>query len=130
MVISSPFPDVEIQETNIISRLFPPGSKPCERPIWIDSKDTSISLSPAQLLQWTKRLACGLGKAGLKRGDVVMIYTPNHIFVPVSYLGAAGGGYVFSGANPVYTVNGWVEFHSNVELKLTLNRISTSAKEY
>ena len=35
-----------------------------------------------------------------------MIYTPNHIFVPVAYLGIVGAGYAFSGANPVYTLPG------------------------
>lgn len=34
-----------------------------------------------------------------------MIYTPNHIFVPVAYLGIVGSGRVFSGMNPIYTVN-------------------------
>ena len=36
----------------------------------------------------------------------MMIFTPNHIFVPVAYLGVVGAGYAFSGANPVYTVAG------------------------
>jgi acyl-CoA synthetase (AMP-forming)/AMP-acid ligase II len=51
-------------------------------------------------------LAFGLERIGLKKGDVVMIYTPNHIFVPVAYLGIVGAGYAFSGANPVYTLPG------------------------
>jgi 4-coumarate--CoA ligase len=72
----------------------------------MDSKDTSISLSAAQLLEWVRRLALGLDALGLKRGDVVMIYTPNHVFVPVAYLGIVGAGYSFSGANPLYTVPG------------------------
>lgn len=42
----------------------------------------------------------------MKKGDVVMIYTPNHIFVPVAYLGIVGAGFAFSGANPVYTLPG------------------------
>lgn len=32
-----------------------------------------------------------------------MVLTPNHIFVPVAYLGITGAGRIFSGANPVYT---------------------------
>lgn len=106
MSIRSPFPDVDIPKCNVLMHLFPSGKKVSEEPIWIDAKDSSISLSPAQLLKWAKRLAVGLGKAGLKRSDVVLIYTPNHIFVPAAYLGSVGGRYVFSGANPVYTPNG------------------------
>lgn len=106
MVFKSPFPDVEIPKVDLLTYLFPPGKTLSTKPLWIDSKDTSISLSPAQLLQWVKRLAVGLEKSGVKRGDVVMIYTPNHIFVPVAYLGIVGAGYAFSGANPIYTLPG------------------------
>lgn len=35
-----------------------------------------------------------------------MIVSPNHIFVPVAYLGAVGSGRIFSGANPSYTPDG------------------------
>ncbi|KAK3170128.1 hypothetical protein OEA41_009514 [Lepraria neglecta] len=41
----------------------------------------------------------------MKKGEVVMIVTPNHIFVPVAYLGSVGSGRVFSGANPLYTAD-------------------------
>jgi 4-coumarate--CoA ligase len=121
MVIHSPFPDVDFQQTNIVFRLFPPGYKPSGEPLWIDSKDTNVSLSPAQLLGWMKRLACGLEKSGLTRGDVVMIYTPNHIFVPASYLGISGGRYAFSGASPVNTANGKSESCPDSEVILTNN---------
>ena len=107
MPFTSPFPDLPIPKVDILTYLFPPGERPSTTPLWIDSKDTSISLSPAQLLQWVKRLAFGLESlSGVRKGDVVMIYTPNHIFVPVAYLGIVGAGYAFSGANPVYTLPG------------------------
>jgi acyl-CoA synthetase (AMP-forming)/AMP-acid ligase II len=106
MPFTSPFPDLQIPKVNILTYLFPTGKTPSAKPLWIDSKDLSISLSPSQLLRWVKRLAFGLERIGLKKGDVVMIYTPNHIFVPVAYLGIVGAGYAFSGANPVYTLPG------------------------
>lgn len=34
-----------------------------------------------------------------------MVFTPNHIFVPMAYLAVAGSQRFFTGANPVYTVN-------------------------
>jgi 4-coumarate--CoA ligase len=106
MPFTSPHGDVPIPKVDLLSYLFPPGDTPSTKPLWIDSKDTSIALSPANLLRWVKRLSFGLERAGLKRGDIVMIYTPNHIFVPVAYLGIVGGGYIFSGANPAYTLPG------------------------
>ena len=106
MPFSSPFPPIDIPKVDILSYLFPPGETASTTPLWIDSKDPENSLSPAQLLQWVKRLAFGLERTGVKSGEVVMIYTPNHIFVPVAYLGIVGAGYAFSGANPIYTLPG------------------------
>jgi 4-coumarate--CoA ligase len=106
MYYASPFPQLDIPKVDILTYLFPPGETPSNDPLWIDSSNPKSSLSPAQLLQWVKRLAFGLEKTGMKKGEVVMIYTPNHIFVPVAYLGIVGAGYAFSGANPVYTLPG------------------------
>lgn len=106
MVFNSPYPPLDIPKTNLLSYLFPKGSTPSDVPIWIDCKDDKINLSPKQMLQWVKRLGFGLQNLGLKRGDVVMICTPNQIFVPVAYLGIVSVGCVFSGANPAYTVPG------------------------
>ena len=46
----------------------------------------------------------------MEKGKVVVIYTPNHIFMPVAYLGIVGAGYAFSGANPAYTLPGMKRF--------------------
>lgn len=106
MHFTSPYPDVKIPRSNILSYVF--GQSPAsQEPLWLDSSDPSKSLSPSQVLQWVRRLGFGLERRlGLARGDVVMICTPNHIFVPVAYLGIVGAGCVFSGANPAYTVPG------------------------
>ena len=119
MPFSSPFPNLDIPKVDILTYLFPPGSAPSTEPLWIDSKDTKLSLSAAQLLLWVKRLAFGLERIGLRKGDIVMIYTPNHIFVPVAYLGIVGAGFAFSGANPVYTLPG-IEFLSVCLIYLTI----------
>ena len=98
------YPCLDIPKTNILSYLFPRTQEPSDQPIWLDSEDTDISLSPRELLLWVKRLAVGLDKLKVGEGEVVLIYTPNHIFVPVAYLGIVGSLRVFSGMNPVYTI--------------------------
>lgn len=119
MPFSSPYPNVAIPKTNILSYLFP--DTPSADPLWLDSKDPSNSLSPAQLLQWVRRLGYGLQHGlGLARGDVVLICTPNHIFVPVAYLGIVGAGFIFSGANPAYTVPELVHQLRNTTAKAIL----------
>jgi 4-coumarate--CoA ligase len=105
MPSQSPF-QIDIPATDILTYLFPPSTSVSDKPIWIDADDTQHALSPRQLLQWARRLGSGLQNLGLQRQDVVMVYSHNHIFVPVAYLGIAGSGYIFSGCNPAYGVDG------------------------
>ncbi|KAF2841013.1 acetyl-CoA synthetase-like protein [Patellaria atrata CBS 101060] len=120
MVYKSPFPDIDIPGVDILTYLFPTGSKPSDSPIWIDSKNPNTSLSPKQLLQWVKRLAIGLDRLGVQPGEVLMTYTPNHVFVPVAYLGAVGSRRVFTGANPIYTVPEMAHQITNSEARVIL----------
>lgn len=106
MPFSSPFPTLDIPKCNLLEYLFPKGKPLAETPIWIDAKETNHYLTSKALLQWSKRLALGLDRLGVKEGEVVMIFTPNHIFVPVAYLGIVGSKRIFSGANPAYTISG------------------------
>jgi 4-coumarate--CoA ligase len=110
MPLTSPLKDVEIPKSDILTYLFPPGSSPSEDPIWLDAADPENSLSPKQLLQWVKRLAIGLDRLGIQEQEAVMILTPNHIFVPVAYLGIVGSRRIFSAGNPIYTVPGMSPF--------------------
>ncbi|KXH41281.1 4-coumarate-CoA ligase 2 [Colletotrichum salicis] len=120
MVFNSPYPRLDIPKTNLLSYLFPKESTPSDEPIWIDCKDDKTNLSPKQMLQWVRRFGFGLQNLGLKRGDVVMICTPNQIFVPVAYLGIVSVGCVFSGANPAYTVPELVHQMTNTAAKVVL----------
>lgn len=116
----SPF-QIDIPQVDILSWLFPPGTKPSEKPIWIDAEQPDRKhLSPRELLQWVKRLGMGLQRLGLRKGDVVMVLSTNHIFMPVAYLGIAGSGLIFSGANPVYGVDEVAFQIRNTEAKAIL----------
>ncbi|KAF2198862.1 4-coumarate-CoA ligase [Delitschia confertaspora ATCC 74209] len=119
MPLQSPF-QIDIPATDLLSYLFPSSIPASDTPIWIDADDTSNSLSPSQLLSWVKRFAAGLQGLGLKRQDVVMMYSHNHIFVPVAYLGVSGAGCVFSGCNPAYGVDETVYQVQNTECKAIL----------
>jgi len=103
MIYKSIYPILDIPETNILSYVFPEGHEPSDTPIWIDAKEPQHFLSPRHALRWIKHLTLGLDRLNIPRGDAVMIFTPNHIFVPVAYLAIVGSGRVFSGANPTYT---------------------------
>lgn len=111
MVILCPYPIINIPELDVLTYLFGDGEDLSEEPLWVNAADSNKYLSARTGLQWIKRLAIGLDKLGVKRGEVVMIVTPNTIFVPVAYLGAVGSGRIFTGVNPLYTADGrqiWV----------------------
>lgn len=103
MIFKSPYPDLDIPETNVLQYVFPPGEQPSDEAIWIDASNPQKSLSPRQALPWIHRIGNLLDIMHVGVGEAVMILSPNHIFVPVAYLGIVGAGRVFSGANPIYT---------------------------
>ncbi|KAF2702859.1 acetyl-CoA synthetase-like protein [Pleomassaria siparia CBS 279.74] len=115
----SPF-QIDIPTTDILTYLFPPSKPASDTKIWIDADDPSNSLTPKQALSWAKALGAGLQAAGLKRQNVVMLYSPNHIFVPVAYLGIAACGGIFSGCNPAYGVDETIYQIQNTECKFIL----------
>ncbi|KAK8232462.1 hypothetical protein IWZ00DRAFT_300296 [Phyllosticta capitalensis] len=51
---------------------------------------------------WSKRVALGFRRAGLKQGDRVLLFSGNSIFFPVVMMGVIMAGGVFTGANPSY----------------------------
>lgn len=106
MPVRSPFADVDVPSVNVLDYIFPNPGDVSDKPLWIDADDNAKSLSLRQTLGWVKRLGAGLQRLGLKRGDVVMMCSTNHIFVPVLYLGVVGSTCAFTGANPAYTPKG------------------------
>lgn len=130
MVLTSPLNPVEIPRTDILSYLFPPGSVLSGKPLWLESADPENSLSPRQALNWVKRLAIGLDRKGVKTQEAVMMFTPNHIYVPSAYLGIVGSRRIFSAANPMYTVSGTLHVHSGLSLADTDHRTLPSVQEH
>lgn len=126
MPFTSTFPQVDVPKCNVLKYLFPANEVPSDSPLYIDSNNPHHSLSPRQLLKWIKRLALGLENLGVERGHRVMIFTPNHIFVPVVYLGSVGSGRVFTGANPAYTATG-LQLLSFVGIQQSRIRITNGA---
>ncbi|RQM06615.1 hypothetical protein DH86_00001238, partial [Scytalidium sp. 3C] len=104
MIHKSPLPSVSIPEQNLLDLLFPRSTQTLSsEPLWVDASDTSNYLSLHTAKQWIKRFGCGLQKRGIGKGDIVLLFTPNHVFVPVGYLGTIASGAGCSGANPSFT---------------------------
>jgi 4-coumarate--CoA ligase len=98
MPLKSHFPDLDLPKVNLLTYIFPPGEPVSDTPVWNDSEDPSVCMSKRQLLHKVKKLGVGLDKLGVKAGEVVLTFTPNHLLVPVAYLSVVGSKRVFSGA--------------------------------
>ncbi|KAI1361328.1 AMP-binding enzyme [Xylaria arbuscula] len=66
-----------------------------------DHPDTRIITRRGYRL-WSKRVALGLQRAGLKKGDRVLLFSGNNLFLPAIFMGTLMAGGVFSGANPSF----------------------------
>jgi 4-coumarate--CoA ligase len=117
----SKYPDLTIPASNILDFIFAPDDPiPQSESIWHDSVNPHNSLSKSQGLHRIKQLAVALNNLGIKEQEVVMIFTPNHICVPIAYMGIVGSKRIFSGANPIYTVGEIVYQIQNTNAKVLL----------
>jgi 4-coumarate--CoA ligase len=95
---------LDIPECNILSFLFPDNNAGQEI-LWTDAEDDHKSLSAEAALLLVRRVAQGLDDLNIPLGSSIMLITPNHIYVPVLYLAAAGSGRIYTAANPTYNVD-------------------------
>ncbi|CAG8613767.1 5422_t:CDS:10 [Funneliformis caledonium] len=101
MIFKSRFPDIEIPKIGVYQYATSnPSGIDDDKHIFIDAM-TNKKLSFGEFKRDTKRLAAGLvNKVGFKRGDVLAIFSTNHLDYPT----VVYGGKV-SPINPLYTVD-------------------------
>lgn len=118
MIYTSPQPSVPIQSRSIFTHLFHSdpstpdlvGGFPASSPAFIDA-DTGTTLSRGQLKHLSLSLAHGLRThlflpaphQTLKRGDTILIYSPNTLLYPVLLHAATAAGLRATLANTAYT---------------------------
>ncbi|KAL8645498.1 MAG: hypothetical protein Q9210_006674 [Variospora velana] len=110
MPFNSPFRDLEMPRTNVLSYLFPRAKSAKDTPLWIDSKNPEESIGATDLLQWVTRIGAGLDKLGINEGEVILVHSTNHVLMPVIYLAIIANRRIFSGVNPAYTANGILSY--------------------
>ena len=102
MIYRSPFPDVDIPNVSLPEFLFEHADQWPDKPALIDGP-TDRTLTYAQLRHAVRRTAAGLAARGLRKGDVVAIYSPNVPEYAVAFMGVATAGGVNTTINPTYT---------------------------
>src|SRR5215510_1726090 len=102
-IIRSQFPDVEIPDVTISEWVLSKAAQRGDKPAIIDGP-TGRTITYAQLVDSVKRVAAGLAKHGLNKGDALAIYSPNVPEYAVAFHAIASLGGISTTVNPLYTV--------------------------
>ncbi|KAL2367079.1 AMP-binding enzyme [Blastomyces gilchristii SLH14081] len=94
---------LDLPSKDILSWIFDSPSYDQDRPVYIDAKDPSCSISFNQARKIIRQLIAGLRAAGFKQGDCLNIHSFNDVYYSMIFLAAVGAGGVFAGTNPGYT---------------------------
>ncbi|MFN7017933.1 MAG: 4-coumarate--CoA ligase family protein [Fimbriimonadales bacterium] len=104
MVFRSPYADVVIPDVGVPQMVYQHALRYGEKPAMIDGV-SGRTLTYAQLYNGVQRVAGNLAKRGLRKGEVVGIYSPNLPEYPLAYHGVTLAGGVVTTANPLYTAD-------------------------
>ncbi len=91
MVFRSDYPDIEPLDLPIHEAVLGTVSRHPDTPALIDGV-TGRSVSYAELDAGSRRIAAGLAEAGVRKGDVVALHSPNTIAYPLAFYGATRAG--------------------------------------
>ncbi|KAJ3998734.1 AMP binding protein [Lentinula boryana] len=106
-IYRSPLPDKPIVQRSIFTHHFSNFSKyPSEFPAYIDAQ-TGVTLNRGHIKDFALSFGYGLrlNEKLAKRGDTVMMYSPNSICWPVVVFGAVAAGLRCTFANPASTAD-------------------------
>jgi acyl-CoA synthetase (AMP-forming)/AMP-acid ligase II len=101
MIIRSRYPDVAIPDVSLTEYVFAnSGSRP-EMPALIDGPSGRV-LTYGELKRLIDRVAVALHARGIRKGDAVLIYSPNVPEYAAVFFGVASIGAMATTANPLY----------------------------
>jgi acyl-CoA synthetase (AMP-forming)/AMP-acid ligase II len=104
VIIRSSSPDVTIPELTITEYVLRHAERLGDKPAFIDGPSGRV-LTYRQLADSVRRAASGLSQHGLRKGDVVAIYSPNCAEYAVVFHAVATLGAINTTVNPLYTAD-------------------------
>ena len=102
MIFRSPHADVPIPDVPYSSFVLEHARERADRPVLVDGP-SGRTLTHGQVVGGARRVAAGLARRGLAKGDVVAIYSPNLPEYALAFHGPINIGGVVTTANPLYT---------------------------
>src|SRR5688572_15123020 len=102
MAYRSPFPDIQVPDIDLMEQVF---RHAATRPDAIAMADglTGRTITYGSLLDQIRRTAAGLAARGIKKGDVVSLWSPNVPEWPIVFFGVVKLGAIVHTSNPVST---------------------------
>lgn len=104
MIFTSPYPDAVIAEQPITTYVLARAQALGDKPALIDGP-SGRTLTYAQLAEAVRRVAAGLHRRGLRKGDVFAIYSPNLPEYAVAFHAVASIGGILTTINPLATTD-------------------------
>ncbi|MYW45345.1 4-coumarate--CoA ligase family protein [Streptomyces sp. SID161] len=98
----SEYADVPLVELPIHEAVLGGAAAFGDQPALIDGTD-GTTLSYAQVDRFHRRLAAALAEAGVRKGDVLALHSPNTIAFPTAFYAATRAGAVVTTAHPLAT---------------------------
>lgn len=129
-IVRSPYPEVDIPQTNLFSHVYGNFSKFSRRTALIDAvKDQEITYE--ELNDKTSRASSALRRMGFGKGEVLMICSPNTSNYAVMFFAAMAAGGVVSTCNPTYTPNelSYQIMNSGTKIVATVPELLPTVKE-
>jgi acyl-CoA synthetase (AMP-forming)/AMP-acid ligase II len=111
-VVRSPYPDVDIPQTNIFTHIYSQFKEYGNKTALIDVMSEQ-SMSFNELSDRTCCTSSALCRMGLNKGDVVMMFAPNSSHFAVISFATFAAGAVISTCNPTYTAQE-LAYHLNI----------------
>ena len=102
MIFRSPHAEVTIPDVSYSTFVLQHARGAADRPVLVDGP-SGRALSREQVITGSRRVASGLARRGLAKGDIVAIYSPNLPEYALAFHGSLMAGGVVTTANPLYT---------------------------
>src|SRR6476660_2123752 len=103
MIQKSPYPDIAIPDVSLPALLFERARRFPGKTAFVDAP-TGRSYTYAEWAELSRRAAAGLARQGLRKGDVLAIYSPNLPEYAIAFHAVAVAGGINTTINPTYTV--------------------------